>query len=280
MIIQRPLNALLIFAVLSFLAGTVNQALALDSDEDYINYAYLTSIGIGGYNVEDREARAFQIPFSFQLRSMEDDQLGIKILLPVTLASVSGDVIGVGGIVIPKDAELVGVTPGIEVQIPVTPVWTLKPFGRVGYGREVSDDDDSLILAIGLRSRYSIHWKRFQFALGAGVFYDAFKPEGLEIKDYTSIGIGWDTIYPLGFNLWGQEANIGGFLSYYHYFDNLEFTRNLNSLLEISNQYEIGLTLGVVDYIEIGPLKLQRFGIAYRFGEDLKAIRLISDFPF
>lgn len=280
MITHRAFNVLAKFTLIFFLIGTGNQAFALDSDEDYINYAYLTGLGIGGYNVEDREAVAFQIPFSFQLRPMEEDQFGIKLLLPVTLASLGGDVRNIGGVVIPLDATVVGVNPGVELQIPVTPEWTLKPFGRIGVGRDVSNDNNSFIFAVGLKSRYAIPWRKFQFALGTGIFYDGFKPRGQDKQDYASIGVGWDIIYPLGLNLSGQDTNIGGYLAYYYYFDNLEFMQVSNSFLEISNQYEVGVTLGTYAPIPIGPFKLQRFGIAYRFGEDFKAIRLISDFPF
>jgi hypothetical protein len=268
------------FTLFFFLLGIKNQVFAQDSEEDFINYSYLTSIGIGGYNVADRDAVAFQIPFSFQLRPMEEDQLGIKLLLPVTVASLESEVTNIGGFVVPKDAQVVGVNPGVELQIPVTQEWTLKPFTRLGFGRDVSGGDGSLIFAIGLKSRYAIPWRKFQFALGTGIFYDAFKPESGDKKDYASVGVGWDTIYPLGFNLWDQEANIGGYFAYYYFFDNLEFIQSSNTYLEINDQYEVGLTLGVYDHISLWFLKLQRFGIAYRFGEDLKAIRLISDFPF
>lgn len=262
------------------LTAILPRALGADGERDLINYAYLSSFGIGGYDVEEREVRAFQIPFSYQLRPMQGDEWGIKILFPATVATVEGDSIDVDGIELPLDSYVTAVDPGVELQIPVRPKWTVKPFGKIGIGRDVSEERGALVGSLGLKSRYLIPWEKFQFAFGAGVFYDGYKPKDEDRKDYASVGVGWDTIYPLWFTLRGRRTNIGGYFAYYFYFDDLEFERLGRNPIEIDDQFEIGVTFGTYEPIRIGWWEFGRVGIAFRFGDGLTAIRFISGFPF
>ena len=60
-----PLRTSFISILLSLMGLTVilRPALGADGENDLINYAYLSDFGLGGYDVEEREVRAFQIPF-------------------------------------------------------------------------------------------------------------------------------------------------------------------------------------------------------------------------
>jgi hypothetical protein len=254
------------------LTAILPHALGADGERDLINYAYLSDFGLGGFDVEERQVRAFQIPFSYQLRPMQEDKWGIKLLFPVIIASAEADAIDADGIELPFDSKVTAVNPGVELQIPLSPKWALKPFGSEGRG--------ALMGSLGLKSRYLIPWKKFQFAFGSGVFYNAYKPKDEDRKDFASVGVGWDTIYPLWFTLGGKKTNIGGYFAYYYYFDDLEFERLKSNPIEIDDQFEIGITFGTYGPIRIIWWNLKRVGIAYRFGDGLKAIRLISSFPF
>lgn len=262
------------------LIAVLPHAHGADGEKDPINYAYLSDFGLGGFDVEEQQVRAFQIPFSYQLRPMEEDKWGIKLLFPVTIASAEGDPVDIEGIELPFESKVTAVDPGVELQIPVRPRWALKPFGKIGIGRDVTEGRGALIGSLGLKSRYLIPWKKFQFAFGSGISYNAYKPKDADREDYASIGAGWDTIYPLWFTLGGRKTNIGGYFAYYYYFDDLEFQRLQGNPIEIDDQFEIGITFGIYEPIRIVWWNLKRVGIAYRFGDGLKAIRLISSFPF
>jgi hypothetical protein len=170
------------------------------------------------------------------------------------------------------------VVPGVELQIPFRKNWVLKPFGRAGGGR--SEGGNAFIYSAGLRSSYTIPWKKFIFTLGNEISFDGFLPSGEEWEDYASIAIGWDTRYPLGFTLKGAETHIGGWVSYYYFFDELEFQRPLLAPLAIGNQFEVALSFGTYKKIPIWFFKFDRIGLAYRFSEDLRAIRIVFEFPF
>lgn len=272
------LSALCLFLFL--LTGFNSVVWGQGAKENLINYAYLTDFGIGGYDVEERQVRAIQIPFSYQLRPMKKNQWGIKLLFPVSVASVEDDGVDIEGIPLPLDSKLTAVNPGVEVQIPVRPDWAIKPFGKIGIGRDISEGKGALIGTLGVKSRYSFDWGKFQMALGSGIFFDTYKPKDEERKDYASVGIGLDAVYPLWFKLKDRQTNIGGYAAYYNYFDDLEFERLKRPPMEIDDQFEVAMTFGTYQPIRIGWWDLKRVGIAYRFGDGFKGVRLIAGFPF
>ncbi|MFC1822972.1 hypothetical protein ACFL9T_09720 [Thermodesulfobacteriota bacterium] len=278
-----PLRWIVVFSFSLLLGIGVFQAVhALDpaDEKNVVNYSVLSEIGIGGYDVGDREVRAFQIPFSYQLRPMLDDQFGIKILFPITLATADVDAINVEEIVLPFDTKIVAAKPGLELQFPLRPNWALKPFGKIGLGQDISEGNSALLYSLGLKSRYSFPFKDFRLAFGAGISFEAYAPSGERQNDFTNIGIGLDATYPLGLTLFGRKTHIGGYLAYYYYLDELEFDRIFRTPIEINDQIEVAMTFGVYDPIPILLFSFERIGLAYRFSEELKAISLVFEFPF
>ena len=249
-----------------------------NTDQDLLNYAYFSELGIGEYSTDNREVRAIQVPFSYQLRPMTEDQWGIRLLFPATFGVLGLDAIDNIGDVISLDISALTLVPGVELQIPVRKNWVLKPFGQVGAGR--SEGGNAFIYSAGVRSSYTIPWKKFTFTLGNEISFDGFLPSGEEWENYASIAIGWDTRYPLGFTLKGAATHIGGWVSYYYFFDELEFEQPLLAPLAIGNQFEIALSFGTYKKIPIWFFNFDRIGLAYRFSEDLRAIRIVFEFPF
>lgn len=257
-----------------------SRALGADEEQDIVNYSYITGLGVGGANTDNQTVRAIQVPFSYQLRPMTDEQWGIKLLFPVTFGVVGFDVFDVIGNVISLDAKVLSIVPGVEFQVPVRKDWVLKPFGKVGGGRDVSLGENAFIYSAGLKSSFFIPWRDFLFTLGNEISFDGYDPGGEERQDYASIAIGWDTRYPLGFTLKSAETNIGGWISYYYYFDELLFEQPQGAPLAIGQQFEIALAFGTYEKIPIWFMNFDRIGLAYRFGDDLKALRLVFEFPF
>jgi hypothetical protein len=269
-----------ILLLLFFEMVFVSPALGGNRGQDFLNYSYFSELGIGEYNTDDREVRAIQVPFSYQLREIEDKRWGIKLLFPVTFGVLGLDAINDHGGVISLDVQALTVVPGVEFQIPLRKRWVLKPFGQVGAGKDVSGGEFAYIYSTGLKSSYTIPWRKFNFTLGAGIGFDGFKLDGENRQDYSSISIGWDTVYPLKWTFKGKQTNIGGWVAYYYFLDDLEFQRPNTAPLDIGNQFEVALTFGTYKKIPIWFFKMNRIGLAYRFGEDLKAIRIVSEFPF
>lgn len=274
----RVIFSILFLIFFEMLVGS--RAFGADEEQDVVNYSYISELGLGEADTDNRTVKAVQIPFSYQLRPMKEEQWGIKLLFPVTFGVLGLDVVDIIGNVISLDASVLSIVPGVELQIPVRKDWVLKPFGKAGGGRDVSGGENAFIYAAGLKSSYFIPWKDFTFTLGNEVSFDGYVPDGGEREDYASVAIGWDTRYPLWFTLKGAETNIGGWLSYYYYFDELVFERPQTAPLAIGQEFEIALAFGTYEKIPIWFMKFDRIGLAYRFSDELKALRLVFEFPF
>ena len=92
--------------------------------------------------------------------------------------------------------------------------------------------------------------------------------------------MGLDVVYPLGLTLKGRKTNIGGYVAYNYYLDDLEFDSITRNPIEIDQTIEIALTFGTYSPIPMAIFNFRRVGLAYRFGGDLKAIRIVFSFPF
>ena len=242
MILNRSaISGLVLFSILFFIffeMAIVPFAFSADGDQDLLNYSYFSELGVGEYSTDNREVRAIQVPFSYQLRPMTEDQWGIKLLFPVTFGVLDLDAIDNIGDLISLDISALSLVPGAELQIPVRRNWVLKPFGKAGGGRDLSAGGKSaFIYSAGLKSSYTIPWRDFTFTLGNEISFDGFVPSGEDREDYASIAVGWDTIYPLGFTLKGAETHVGGWVSYYYFFNDLEFDRPLLAPLAIGEQF-------------------------------------------
>ena len=49
------------------------------------SYSYAVFVGTGLYRFDDRQIFVLRIPVSWQLRELEPDQMGVKLLLPVAI---------------------------------------------------------------------------------------------------------------------------------------------------------------------------------------------------
>jgi hypothetical protein len=66
----------------------------------------------------------------------------------------------------------------------------------------------------------------------------------------------------------------------FFYFDELDFESEQRQSLQLNHEYEVALTLGTKKPMSFLGLEFDRFGLAYRWSDELKAIKLIASFPF
>jgi hypothetical protein len=275
---QRIAGPLVIFCLVTGIAPCLQTPAA--AEETSVNYSYFSEFGTGAYDTDDRTGTAVNIPFSHQLRPIQDSQSGLKLLLPITVGILSVNPTDATGTAVPTDFSILSVVPGLEIQIPVHQNWTLKPFGKIGIAWNTSGDESALVYSTGLKSSVEFPWRDFIFTLGNALILDGDKVSGEERNDFTSVAIGLDAFYPLGMALRGRETHIGGWIGYYYYLDDLAFERAGMEPLRVDHEFEIAITFGTYTPIPFGFLKFRRIGIAYRFSGDLKVYRLVFEFPF
>ena len=255
-----------------------SKALAQEDELPPINFAYATWIGSGYYNLADRNLYVLRIPAAIPLRSMNDDHWGINLLLPVTFAYEDFDYYF-------PDYTIDGVqgaafVPGIEIEIPVSKNWILKPFGQIGIG--YSESTTTYIYGGGIKSLYSFQWGRVDFGLGNSLTFAVEDATGnSEDEGFSMFQIGLDARHLINFSTGNRDADIGSYVVVSRFLDTFDFFGiNGEVTQEIRTLVQIGLTMGLDPPVTLLGIDFSRVGIDYTFGEDFSGIGLNLGFPF
>jgi hypothetical protein len=251
---------------------------ALAQEAEPINFAYATWIGSGYYHLTDRELYVLRIPIAISLRSVNDDHWGINLLLPVTFAYeefgsnfsdyIIDDILGAAFV------------PGVEVQIPVSKNWILKPFGQIGIG--YSESTTTYIYGGGIKSLYSFQWGRVDFGLGNSLTFAVDDATGnSEDEGFSMFQIGLDARYLINFSTGNRDADIGSYVVVSQFLDTFDFFGiNGDVSQRIRTLVMIGLTLGMDPPVTLLGIDFSRVGIDCTFGKDFSGIGLNLGFPF
>ncbi len=286
---MRRITCLLIFLLAPAIAPA--QALpALEPEpEKQVHWAMAAFFGTGWYRVSDnRSVFIFRIPPRQTVRraGWTDDgqrQLGIQIQYPLALGLHSLDEL-------PDFIEFdnygtLTFTPGVQVEIPITRDWHLRPYAHVGFGYEKESDEWAGIWYGGVKSRYRLgESESLRWSLLNAIYYAGYKPEFEDRGRHASLMAGLEFNQPLSrFRLAGEPAWLNWHVTYNYLFDRLNFHVDEDRVESIEDQWELGLALGRGDKgIKIWFLTFEHIGLAYKFSSNgrYRAISLNFRSPF
>ena len=78
----------------------------------------------------------------------------------------------------------------------------------------------------------------------------------------------------------GLVPDVGGSFVYYYFFPSAKFSVPGQSPLEVSNQFEFGVSIGSAKPARLWIFENPRIGVSYRFGDSLTGVRVNFGFPF
>ena len=267
-----------LFPILLLHGHMCSKALAQEAYLAPINFAYATWIGSGYYQLEDRELYVLRIPIAIPLRSVNDDHWGINLLLPVTFAyeQFNFDFLDFTN----DDIQGAAFVPGVEVQIPVSENWILKPFGQIGI--EYSESTTTYIYGVGIKSLYSFQWGRVDFGLGNSLIFAGEDATGnSEDEGFSMFQVGLDARHLINFSTGNRDADIGSYVVVSRFLDTVDFFGiNGEVSQKIRTLVQIGLTLGIDPPVTLLGIDFSRVGIDYTFGNDFSGIGFNLGFPF
>jgi hypothetical protein len=151
---------LLACALSLIIDSTNSRARAGEDPGELFNYSFAIWLGSGVYQVKDADKRfaVLRIPAAYTLRPADIekpaviDRLGFRLLLPAAAVGFEEE----------TDTNFrfgaAAFVPGLEVQIPITHYWPLKPFAQLGAGKDTAGG--------GVRSLISLPCKKFIFGIG------------------------------------------------------------------------------------------------------------------
>lgn len=249
------------------------------------NWYYAASFGTGVYRIGTEQITVLAAPFGYTLREASEEQFGIRIVVPASAAVANFDLTRPSPGDIEKiDIAALSLLPGVELTIPMSPDWRLRPFANLGRGYEFQTDSAATIYQVGISSLYRFAQMRApEISLGAKITYAGYRVSGEDATPIAAVSAGVSTVFPLRWTIGetGRHTNIGAHLIATTYATDLEFRLTDPTYRQVHWEYEAGLTFGVRPAFELWGAKFDRFGLGYVVGNgNLRGVRLVTEFPF
>ena len=181
-----------------------------------------------------------------------------------------------------------------ELQIPLRRWWTAKPFVEAGLGRafggSVEADGqtvghvDEVTFALyggGISNLVEVRLRDFLLSFGTKLAGAGDAAIGRSARDgYGSLQDGLEVRHPLGFRVKSFVPDVGASFIYYYFFPSAKFSLPGQSPLEVTNQFEFGVSVGSAVPAKLWIFENPRIGVSYRFGDGLTGVRVNFGFPF
>ena len=251
------------------------------NEQQLINWYYAAVFGTGVYKSGDRVVSVLQIPFSHDLQLRNEDQWGVKFTVPLSFGFYDFTFDELLDGQVPHSVSTASIFPGIELDVPVTSNWMVKPYASVGYAWEISGTQEATIYGAGLKSVVTLPiGKNSQLSLGNQLTMSGYKPAGGTNQPMGVFVAGLNLEIPTGYELFGHPTKIGYHLIYYNYFNRLRFPTAGNVENKISEQGEIAISLATTTPVDFRLFDLDRIGLAFQAGGGVQAVRLFFSLPY
>jgi len=280
--IKKSLVCLLVLLGVIASGGT-RPAFAGEDPGDLFNYSFAVWLGSGFYKVNDADKKlaVLRVPARYSLRptqidaSAPVDRLGFRLLLPAVVAYQEETETDL-------DFGAFAFVPGLEIDIPVNKYWTLKPFGQLGAGKDTAGGTFQYIYGGGIKSLVSVSWRKFVFGIGnSWVAAEDKDASSHDTKGFSLFNAGLDIRHPTNFTLFDRQLDIGGYFVVNYFKNNVDILGADGNTSKIKTLYEVGLTFGVKEPVDIWMVSFDRVGIDYRWGDEgLRGIGFNLGFPF
>lgn len=255
------------------------QSLHAVERQNLFDWYYSAVFGTGSYSIGNRDVFVVTIPYEDQLRLASEEKYEILWQIPVTLGFYDYEWQDIGDLEIPTDVATLTILPGIKYIIPLSDSWTIKPFVNLGYGKEFDGGEEAWIYSAGIRTFYKIRQDQWRISFGSALYY-----AGNYRKNETDLGFGAfeatiDINHVTDWKMNKQSVYLGGYAAVY-LFSDLDFIQPDETTIEITEQYELGVTVSASKELTIMGLEMERIGLGYIFAKDFHAVRLVFSFPY
>ena len=239
-----------------------------------------TAFGVWGGDspVAGTEVYDLRVPASFKVFTSDRDDWGLRVRLVLYAGIYDFDLDQ--AIDLDLRFQSLAATPGVEFLVPVGKGWILKPFAEIGYGHDFDNDLGFGVWSVGMRT--IVTWPVSSWYLSFGTkfqYLSTFTADLAFADDYGEIRLGFDARHPLPFTIGGHQADISGYYIRRQWVDAFIAKEDVDPL-EIKHTNELGFTFGTTPRVKLWFIPLPRIGLGYRWGPNLKGIRLNFGFPF
>lgn len=259
--------------------------LSLGQDEqtdtpNLIHWAYSSLFGTGVYRVSNNQ-NAYIIRFRPRWTQVQDRGSDWKrpILLefrfPITIGIYNFDWNDILEGIFPDRFSQISIAPGIEVEIPLSRRWAIRPLAHIGYGTEMDGGDAAWIYWLALKSRFDFAISDLDLYLLNSFGWYGFTPDSGNAQNLAAISTGIEGHYPIKFLKLGEDTwYVKAHIMNIWYLNEIDFIGPESTFPKhIKAEWEFALGFGKQERIKIWIFRFDHMGLAYRFSEVITGIR-------
>ncbi len=282
MFLRKSQSNFTAFAITILLLSQIGKIAYADSDQTaaaLTNFSFASYLGTGFYTTSGQRVFVLQLPLDYTIKPKTDTEAGILLKLPLTFGIINFS--GLDSEELPNinDIDTITFLPGIEYQYPVTPDWTIAPFADYGFARDFNNDENILIVGVGIKSYLDFHFEDSMFTLGNRFLYARENTKNpVNDSDYSLIETGLN--YRVASDHLFENAPLYGNLYYInlYYPNELVFFENTQKPIRVGVEHEIGITVSnMSDFLFF---EKPQIGFGIRVGKEITVYRIIFGAPF
>jgi hypothetical protein len=250
------------------------------ADQQFTSYAYAHEFGSGVYDFNGRTLQVYGLPFGWTIVEAGENQIGLRLRLPVTLGFLdfkSTDVLDTG---LPEQVDSVSFVPGLEFEIPVGENWHLRPYVQAGFSSASESDVETDLFGAGVRAErvFSTHGFAGVYVGEAVYSKVAYAGATLPDDDFVRFRNGFEFTRDTRFAIRGHTIAYGLFAALDLFAD--PPTGPTTGIDVPGVQFETGVVFGPSPEWVVWKVPLPRVGLSYRFAGDVSAFRIVLGAPF
>jgi hypothetical protein len=254
----------------------------------------LVQFGFGSYEVGGLSVNAFRLPITQAVPLGTGDdawRLAITGYPGYGHASFESRALGPR---VTASQDFVFLLAHAELQIPLRRWWTVKPYVEAGLGRAFGasieadggrvGDVDAVFFGLyggGISNLFEVRVQEFLLSVGTklggagAATVGASRSEGCG-----ALQSGLEVRRSLGLRVKNLVSDVGASFIHYYFFPSAKFSFPGRRPLEVSNQFEFGISVGSATPAKLWIFENPRIGVSYRFGDGLTGVRVNFGFPF
>jgi hypothetical protein len=262
-------------ALLTASAAGAAETRVAASAEEAIPWAYSAYFGTGAYELEGgQETYVLRFEGRWTRREAGIDEhgertVGLEFRLPVSLGVHTWDLADIGSTLKLENVSTITAVPGVEIDIPIGPRWSIKPFGFVGWGTELDGDVSSWVYWTGVKSRWRFPGEKLDWALLNSLTYAGYQDSASDHSSVLPLFTALEFDKQLAHTkLRGEPVRLHWHVGYTEYLNDVELFQSNLRTVDVRNEWDIGMAFGTGDAVRLWRLHWNRIGLAYRFSSD------------
>ena len=250
-----------------------------------VHWAYSAYFGTGWYRVSgDRDVFVVRMTprWTWAEPALDEDgnrKVGLYFKAPVSVGLDTFDYDDVLGAADLDNVSFLSVNPGIDIEIPINDIWSLRPYASIGHGQALDASDSAWTYWAGVKSRVAFQSGKLNWRLLNQVGFVGYTPNRGPDDTIWPVMAGFEFDYPVGAQRPdGDQMLLHWHVTYTRFGDDLVFIGNPTVASEITDQWEIGAALRRRDStIPIWFLNFDMLGLGYRTSSngDLQGITFV-----